>query len=421
MRDLFAPFAAFWQMRHGHLRDRAAVEAWQAARIARFRRKVMPRSPFYAALAQTPFDALPAMDRDRMMAAFDRINTVGLTRERAEAMAMAAETGGPATENGLAAGFSTGTSGRRGLFLTNRAERALWAGAVLGRFWPRPSLARQRIALFLRADNQLYQTLGNRLVSFDFFSIGEDVERQTARLSKVNPTVLIGPPSALMRLAQAQESGALALTPRRVLAGAEVLEPQDADTLTRVFGPRPDIIYQCTEGVLAMTCRAGRLHLNERFVQFRRQVIDPDSGAFVPIINDFTRSTLPVLNYRLDDILVPDPRPCPCGCASARILRIEGRERDAVFWRGPQGRRWISADALRRAVLGSGANDWAAEQSGETLRIFTPRPADEAAIRSAIKGLALRRACTPPMLEFRTGLPPQQGPKRQRIRVIPQT
>lgn len=94
MNRFLAPLIAFWQMRYGRgFRDREHVARWQNARGAEFRRDVMPRAPLYANLTQTPFADLPAMDRDRLMQDFDRINTVGLTRHQAEAMAMGAETG----------------------------------------------------------------------------------------------------------------------------------------------------------------------------------------------------------------------------------------------------------------------------------------------------------------------------------------
>lgn len=422
MNRFLAPLIAFWQMRYGRgFRDREHVARWQNARGAEFRRDVMPRAPLYANSTQTPFADLPAMDRDRLMQDFDRINTVGLTRHQAEAMAMGAETG-QTGKGSLSAGFSTGTSGRRGLFLTNRAERALWAGAMLGRFWPRPALRRQRVALFLRADNRLYQSLGNAAVSFDFFPLADDLAASLARLQLLQPTVLIGPPSVLIALADAQTNGALSISPRRIIAGAEVAEPQDLDRITAAFGQRPDVIYQCTEGVLALTCRHGNLHLNEAFVSFQREVIDMQTGAFVPIISDFTRQSLPILNYRLDDVLVPDPTPCACGCASTRIAGIEGRLSDALFWRGQQGeRRWISSDALRRLVLGRpGISDWAAQHAGsDSLQIFLP-PADvprhAGPITDAIARLARQNGCFPPHVVVQPGLPATDGPKRRRVR-----
>ena len=51
----------------------------------------------------------------------------------------------------------------------------------------------------------------------------------------------------------------------------------------------------------------------------------------MPIITDFTRSTQPIVRYRLDDVLVERKSPCPCGSVSTAIERIEGRADDILF------------------------------------------------------------------------------------------
>ena len=414
--------------RWGRFSDRAHVAAHQAALLARFRSEVMPRSPFYAPLTDRPLDDLPAMDRDRMMAAFAAINTAGLSRADAEALARAAEpdaVGPTRTASGIAAGFSTGTSGRHGLFLTSPAERRIWAAALLGRFWPRPALRQQRIALFLRADNRLYAALNALVVRLSFFDAAQPVEAHLRDVLALAPTVIAGPTSVLLQLAEALEAAGKRLRPTTVLCGAEPAEPQDLARLHAAFGIRPDIIYQCTEGVLAMTCPHGSLHLNERHVVFRREIVDPVSGAFVPIISDLTRSSLPVLNYRLDDVLVPEPAPCPCGCASARLKRVEGRLADAIFLPRPAGgRRWISSETLRQIAFAlPGATDWALHQTGrQRLHYFVAGniPADaRARLQGLCHDMAARMGTVLPQVQLSNALPPGDQIKRRRLRVLP--
>ncbi|MDO5606036.1 MAG: adenylate synthase [Paracoccus sp. (in: a-proteobacteria)] len=429
MIGLLSVFAAH---RWGRFRDRAAITAHQDRLLARFRKKVMPRSALYAGMTDRALADLPLMDRDGAMRDFDLISTAGLTRAEAEAMAHAAEPGAgtsaPAPRpDGLAAGFSTGTSGRRGLFVTDAAERRIWAAAVAGRFWPRPMLRPQRIALFLRADNRLYSALNAGPLRLRFFDAALPPEAHLPALSALRPTVIAGPPSVLLAVAAALDAaGAERLRPSVTLCGAEPAEPQDLEALATAFGPRPDIIYQCTEGVLAMTCRHDNLHLNERHVAFRREIIDADTGAFVPVISDLIRHSQPVLNYRLDDVLVPDPdpAPCPCGCASARIARIEGRLGDAVFLPATDGgRRWISSEALRRAALSvPGAQDWALRQNGPArldFHLAGALPGDaRARLQDACATIARKAGACPPEVGLTAGLPPPDGIKRRRIRIL---
>lgn len=112
-----------------------------------------------------------------------------------------------------------------------------------------------------------------------------------------------------------------------MISVAEVLEPQDRELLRSVFSNVGEI-YQATEGFLASTCRCGTLHLNEEFVHIEPQWLD--EHRFVPIVTDFTRTTQPIVRYRLDDVLVASEQPCPCGSATMAIVRIEGRQDDQL-------------------------------------------------------------------------------------------
>ncbi|RQP05911.1 MAG: adenylate synthase [Paracoccus sp. BP8] len=418
---------AFLHSRHGRgFASRARIEAHHAAAFRRFRAQVMPRSPFYRGMADRPLEALPRMDKARLMAHFSAINTCGIDRDRAMQIAIRAEASRDFRPliGDVSVGLSTGTSGQRGLFLATPRERRLWAAIMLGRYWPE-LWRRQRVAFFMRADNALYRSLSNALVRFAFFDLLSPFEAHLPRLAELNPSVLIAPARILALLAERQAAGGLALAPRRVISVAETLSPEDAALIERAFGIRVDQVYQATEGVLAMTCRLGHLHLNERWLRIDRDVIDRATGAFCPIIHDFTRESLPILNYRLDDVLIPDPEPCPCGCASQRIARIEGREDDMLWWTSATGPRLITSEAIRTAIacLPQALRDYRVIQRGAVLHLWLDGAAwgTEAALRTGLAAMARRLGCTLPELAFHHGLPPETGAKRRRIRVEPET
>lgn len=122
----------------------------------------------------------------------------------------------------------------------------------------------------------------------------------------------------------------------------------DRRILEQVF---PDIgeVYQATEGFLAASCSHGTLHLNEEFLYIEPQWID--EHRFTPLITDFTRSTQPIVRYRLDDVLVRKATPCPCGQATMAIERIEGRCDDQLLLLNRQGTpQVIFADLCTRAI-----------------------------------------------------------------------
>ncbi|AGT08274.1 F390 synthetase-related protein [Paracoccus aminophilus] len=413
----------------GGFRDRAAIDRHQKAGLARLRRKIMPQSPFYASLADRPMADWPVMNKTLLMEHFTEINTRNLPREKALETALHAERSRNFSPmfGDVAVGLSTGTSGQRGLFLTDARERRLWTAVMLARFLPKPLWKRQRIAFFLRANNALYQELGNRLIEFRYYDLLKDFDSHVARLQAQNPTVLVAPAQALIELARRQAAGEIYLAPQRIISVAEVLSPEDAAKIQSAFGHQPDQVYQATEGVLGFTCKAGHLHLNERYLVVERDVIDPETGAFCPVITDFTHETLPILRYRLDDVLIPEAAPCPCGCASQRIARIEGRADDMLYWpKADGGRRLIFSDMIRQeiALLSVPVRDYRIVQYGQSeLVIALDSIASERAakeLHSRLEALATRLDCLLPMLTFREGLPPDLGPKRRRIRALPE-
>lgn len=406
-------------------RSQAALAAMQARGFAHLRRHVMPHSPFHAAYADRPLEDWPILNKQLLMQNFTAINTVGLTREQALDVALRSEQSRDFSPmiGDVAVGLSTGTSGQRGLFASNRRERALWAALMLGRFLP-SLLGRQHIAFFLRANNQLYESLSNPLIEFQFYDLLTDFDDHRGRLQHQKPTVLIAPAQVLQLLARRKMAGDLPISPKKIISVAEVLSPEDAAIISQAFGVAVDQVYQCTEGVLGMSCRAGHLHLNEAFIHVEREVIDPVSGAFHPIITDLSRQTLPILRYRLDDVLVPLDRACPCGCATLRLRRIEGRADDILYWQTAAGGQcMVASDVIRQAMATARAaiSDYRVVQHGtDRLEIwleaqdFAQAEADVCANlghQAEILGAQL------PQLRFHRGIAVDLSGKRRRVSV----
>ncbi len=418
------PLSVFFRARYGKgFASREAIAQHQQKAFQHLRRNIMLRSPFYTPYAGKPLSDWPLMNKALMMEHFTDINTAGITKEEALHIALTSEQErdfAPMIRN-IAVGLSTGTSGQRGLFASNKRERALWAALMLGRFSP-SFLQRQRVSLFLRANNMLYERLGYALISFEFYDLLQSFNSHLQRLADQQPTVLIAPAQILGLLAQAQKERIINIAPRCIISVAEVLSPEDKSAIEAVFGVRVDQVYQCTEGVLGMTCRAGNLHLNETYMHIERDIIDEASGAFAPIITDLTRETQPVLKYRLDDILIPDNEPCPCGCASLRLKRIEGRCDDILYWHTADGTlRMIPSDLIRQAVATAraGISDYRAVQHGQQLLEIWLEAADyEQACAEVTRNLAAQAVSVKaqlPELRFHAGIHTQYDQKRRRV------
>ncbi|EBW6088008.1 CoF synthetase, partial [Salmonella enterica subsp. enterica serovar Enteritidis] len=223
-----------------------------------------------------------------------------------------------------------------------------WAAAMLAKALPDGLFARERVALFLRANNNLYQSVTSRWLSLEFYDLLAPFVQQVSRLEQFSPTIIVAPAQVLRALALAVTEGKLTLKVKKVISVAEVLEEQDRALIREAFGCVGEI-YQATEGFLASTCPFGTLHLNEEFIH-----VEPlwlDERRFIPVITDFTRSTQPIVRYRLDDVLVVREDPCPCGSAARAIERIEGRQDDQLLLPDLSGNtQVVFADACSRVL-----------------------------------------------------------------------
>ncbi|WP_226571556.1 F390 synthetase-related protein [Mangrovibacter yixingensis] len=332
---------------------REALETWQAKRLAHFSRYTLRHSPWFRPYLHQPFKKWPQMDKAQMMAHFDQMNTAGLNRDELLACALQSEQSRDFTPKvgRFSVGLSSGTSGQRGVFVVSPQEQSTWAGAVLAKMLPDGLFAGERVALFLRADNHLYQSVNNRWLTLAYFDLLMPLQEQLPSLTDFSPTIIVAPAQVLCSLAERVLSGALSLKVKKVISVAEVLDAHDKALLVRVFGDVGEI-YQATEGFLAATCSHGTLHLNEEFLHVEPQWLD--AHRFVPVITDFTRSTQPIVRYRLDDVLVAQEEACPCGSATRAIARIEGRHDDQLLLPG-LGERPVTvfADACSRVIAQS--------------------------------------------------------------------
>lgn len=347
------------QTRHlRRFRSRTELERWQDRRVQALLKRVLPAAPFYREQAQglslSDWRHFPTIDKSVMMANFDTLNTVGIKADEAMAVALEAERSRDfaPTLGEITVGLSSGTSGNRGLFLVSPSERFAWAGSILAKVLPGSLLDKQRIAFFLRANSNLYTTVKSRHFQFEFFDLLDAFATHVERLNTFQPTLLIAPPSMLRFLAEAVETGQLRLALERIVSVAEVLDPLDQGYIERQFGQAVHQVYQCTEGFLAASCAHGTLHLNEDLVVIQKEVVDEASGKFIPIITDFSRTTQPIIRYRLNDLLTEKSEHCPCGSIFMALESIEGRCDDVFYFPSSEAQlRAVFPDFVRRAIM----------------------------------------------------------------------
>lgn len=311
-----------------HFSSRAELELWQKRKISKFLKKICKQSPFYSALYNgfADFNSEDkVINKQTMLENFDTLNTAKLKLNEVLDIAQKAEDSRDFSPklNEFSVGLSSGTSGRRGVFVTSNFEQAMWCGIMLAKILPNSILKKQKIAFFLRANNNLYETVNSANLIFKFFDLKVDYHKNLEDLNAFQPDLLISPPAMLEIIAKAQNNKEISINPTKIISVADVLYEDKKAWLEDIFKQTIHQVYQATEGFIACTCKYGNLHLNEDIMFIRKKYLD--EKRFIPIITDFNRTTQPVINYELNDILAEDLTPCPCGSHFTRLSKIEGR------------------------------------------------------------------------------------------------
>lgn len=336
-------------------RNRNKLEKYQEKMIKKQIKFLKKKSLFYKSNFPDAdkLSDFPIIDKNIMMNNFNTMNTVGITKEEALSVAIEGEKSRNFNEkcSNITVGLSSGTSGHRGVFIVGDNEQSVWAGTVLAKLLPENEILNNKIAFFLRANSNLYESVKSKALDFRYFDILQPMEENIKKLREYNPTILVAPPSVLLQIAEVMEKSRLDINPSKIISVAEVLEEKDLEYIKRIF--KKEIIhqvYQCTEGFLACTCKYGRLHINEDMIKLEKEWLD--ETRFIPIITDFKRSSQPIIRYRLNDILVTKNRKCECGSPMLVVEKIEGRDDDVFIFESQNGENVkVFSDFIRRCIL----------------------------------------------------------------------
>lgn len=319
--------------------------------------KKISDSPFYKSYITSSFENFPVLEKKDFLRNFDLINTKSIKYLNAVKVALKAENtrNFKPTINDITVGLSTGTSGNKSVFLASENERAYWTAAVIDRVlgW---SFKKRKIAFFLRANSNLYESVNSKWINFNFFDLLISNEKNLERLQSLDPTILVAQTSMLLVIADAVQNKGLKINPDKIISVAEVLSNEDKGYLEKIFCKKIHQVYQCNEGFLAHTCEKGNLHFNEDFLIIEKEYLDTEKKRFYPIITDLERITQPVIRYKLDDI-IHEKFDCDCSLNSTAIEMIEGRKDDALKFLNSKGKEVVVfPDFIRRAIVFSDDN-----------------------------------------------------------------
>ncbi len=135
----------------------------------------------------------------------------------------------------------------------------------------------------------------HRVKAFDVRKPRSDL---VAGLNAFNPSVLIGYAKALRELSVEKTAGRLRATPGRILSGGEPLFADDRQLIESAFGVPVINVYAASEHMLIAVGLPGQ---NGMIVQEDDLIIEAHSDH--TLITNLLNTTLPLIRYRMDDVL----------------------------------------------------------------------------------------------------------------------
>ena len=320
---------------HRRQRQPAVLAAVQAQKLSRLLQHARAQVPHYQrALSTLPLDR---MEPGEALAQLPLLSRQHLQQQPPEQL-IARD----------AAAFRTGTtSGSTGVPLRFHRSRRDRAAAAI------PTLRTLTVHGYRPLQRQYYLVAPRRgppplpVVGYlrrQWVSAGTALEEQVHRYLAAPPRHVHAYTSALLSLAEfILATKRTVPAPQLITLSAEILTPAARETIARAFGVVPINCYNASElGHLAWECehRSG-LHLNTDHFVF--EVVDA-AGRPLPVgergelvVTALDLYTMPLIRYRLGDVVRLSRRACPCGRALPLLETLEGRCDDLLHL--PDGRR----------------------------------------------------------------------------------
>ena len=231
------------------------------------------------------------------------------------------------------------TSGSTGVPLTIRIdERGIqwkyactlrsdqWSGYRLGqrvaKVWGNPEY--RQFGLRGRLSNWLV----DRAVYLDTLNLTDDrLQEFTNAIRRQRPGLIFGHAHSLYLLAaQLKKSQVLDVQPNGIISTAMPLHDWQRTVIEDVFGVPVTNRYGCEEvSLIASECEHHRgLHVAAESVFTEVE----ESGHL--LVTDLTNYAMPLIRYRIGDVVTTTDRVCPCGRGLPLLERVEGRDADYV-------------------------------------------------------------------------------------------
>ena len=157
----------------------------------------------------------------------------------------------------------------------------------------------------------------SRVKVFDIRKPGPEL---VSELNAYRPVVLAGYSTALRDLALAADAGRLKIYPRDIVSTGEPLFANDRELIESVFGVPVTNVYAASEH---MIIGIGLPGLDGMVLQEDDLILEPRTDH--TLITNLLNKTLPLIRYRMDDVLLPLDGHAPRWPAYRMIGEVAGR------------------------------------------------------------------------------------------------
>lgn len=337
------------ELKKSDRRPLAETLAIRDAAVKRLTQFARASSPFYAEFHQglegAPLAELPVLTKATMMEHFDdlvtdrRIRLADVERHLEQLPAH------PLFLGRYRICSTSGSTGRRGFFVFDRDEwvaaiasfrrSAAWCGLDMHLLFAPVAVVASTVPWHMTA--QARTSLRLPWVRMERFGAAEPLETLTQRLNDFRPRLVTTYPSVGRALAKEQIEGRLAIEPRLVFTGAEVLTPAVRALMEQAWG-RGCVFdhYGATEtGSIAAECSKQRLHLAEDLlvaegVDRENRPVPPGIASEKLLVTVLFRRTQPLIRYEISDRVVFASGGCDCGLPWRVLERVEGRDEEML-------------------------------------------------------------------------------------------
>lgn len=334
------------------------LRGFQSERLRELLRHAVASSPYYrdvlgprVAVGDIALADLPVLSKATLMAEFDRI----VTDPRLRRAQVEAHASGPAADDLYADEFrvcaTSGTTGEHALIAYSRREFDIWIGAALRMLIRVGATPGTRVATIgapspLHLSRQIFASLQEGRPGAPQLSVTAPLPELVTALQAYQPEAIVTYASIASLLADEQLQGRLAIQPRLVAVGSEVLTEDAERRIDAAWSVTPVNVYATTEVPLiaSSSSDAVGLHVNEdlavvEVIDARGVPVAPGTPGQKVLVTNLVAYAQPLIRYEVSDAVVLAEGDDPSGRPYLRIARIDGRDDDSLVLPAPGGGR----------------------------------------------------------------------------------